>query len=57
MNSSFSVQDDIVVLWFYAAVYYQYVPIKDASINHCVTLDAKDVGSDLIANQIAVDID
>jgi len=45
------------VLWFYAAVDHQYVTIKDASINHCVTLDAKDVGCDLIANQMAVDID
>ena len=31
--------------------------IKDSSINHGVTFDAKDIGGDLVANQTAVDID
>ena len=45
------------MLCLYAAVDYQYVTIKDASINHCVTFDSKDVGGDLVMNQKAVDID
>jgi hypothetical protein len=44
------------MLWFYAAVDYQYVPIKDASINHCVTFNAKDIGGDLVTNQVTVDV-
>ena len=50
-------QDDIVVLWFYAAADHQYVAIKDASINHGVTFDAEDVGGDLVANQVTVNVD
>jgi hypothetical protein len=45
------------VLWFYAAVDHHYVTIKDASINHGVTSDAKDIGSDLVANQVTVNVD
>ena len=45
------------MLWFYAAVDYQYVTIKDASINHGITLDAKDIGGDFVANKVTVNVD
>jgi hypothetical protein len=44
------------VLWLDATVDYQYIAVKDASINHRVTPDTKDVGGDFVANQVTVDI-
>ena len=31
--------------------------IKDSSINHGVTFDAKDIVGDLVANQVTVNVD
>jgi hypothetical protein len=49
--------DPFELLWFYASVNYQYIAVKDASINHCVALDAKEIGGDFVANKVTVNVE